>query len=63
VLSAATQPPRAILVMPDGPSAVIAKLIAVVTGKWRHVLVDPNKPVVIMGEPMQKSRSDSALQW
>jgi hypothetical protein len=40
VLHAATQLPRAILIMPDGPSVVIAKLIAVATVKLNHVLVD-----------------------
>jgi hypothetical protein len=40
VLHAATRLSHAILIVPDGPSVVIAKLIAVATAKLNHMLVD-----------------------
>jgi hypothetical protein len=40
VLHAATRLSRAILIMPDRPSVVIAELIAVATVKLNHMLVD-----------------------
>jgi hypothetical protein len=40
VLHAATRLSRAILIMPDGPSVDIAKLIAVATVELNHMHVD-----------------------